>query len=110
MARFLGLTNFFTTITLRTLPGKPDNATGLQLSPVPFSTRFDVAFTLPAPGAVTVELFDEMGRRVQSVVTNQTFSTGAHSVAVDGTRLSAGLYIAAVTVNGQIVSKRTIKL
>ncbi|MBO2008480.1 alkaline phosphatase [Hymenobacter negativus] len=110
MANFLGLTSFFNTITLRTLPGKADEATGVQLSPVPFLNQFDVAFTLPTSGAVTVELFDEMGRRVQSVVTNQNFSTGAHAVTVDGSRLSAGLYIAAVTMNGQVVSKRTIKL
>ena len=110
MARFLGLTSFYTTITLRTAPGRADEVGGMQLSPVPFLNQFDVNFTLPAPGAVTVELFDEMGRRVQSVVTNQNYATGTHSVAVDGSRLRAGLYIAAVTVNGRVVSKRTIKL
>ena len=110
MARFLGLTSFYTTITLRTAPGRADEVGGMQLSPVPFLNQFDVNFTLPAPGAVTVELFDEMGRRVQSVVTNQNYATGTHSVAVDGSRLRAGLYIAAVTVNGHVVSKRTIKL
>ncbi|MDB5269593.1 MAG: hypothetical protein JWP58_2633 [Hymenobacter sp.] len=110
MARFLNLTGFFNTITLRTVPGKADETTGVQLSPVPFLNQFDVAFTLPTAGAVSIELFDEMGRRVQSVVTNQSFGTGAHSVAVDGSRLRAGLYIAAVTMNGQVVSKRTIKL
>ncbi len=110
MARFLGLTSFFTTITLRTTPGKADEVGGVQLSPVPFLNQFDVNFTLPTPGAVTVELFDEMGRRVQSVLTNQRYASGTHAVAVDGSRLSAGLYIATVKVNGQVVSKRTIKL
>ena len=108
MARFLGINA--TPFTLRVAPGSSSNTPVLELSPVPFSGSFDVAFTLPAPGAVTVELFDEMGRRVQSVVTNQNYATGTHSVAVDGSRLRAGLYIAAVTVNGQVVSKRTIKL
>ena len=110
MARFLGLTSFYTTITLRASPAKLDDVKDLELSPVPFLNRFEVGFTLPAAGAVTVELFDEMGRRVQSVVTNQRFGTGTHAVTVDGSRLSAGLYIAAVTMNGQVVSKRTIKL
>jgi alkaline phosphatase len=110
MARFLGLTSFFNTITLRTAPGKADEVQGLQLSPVPFLNQFEVGFTLPTAGAVTVELFDEMGRRVQSVVTGKNFATGTHTVSVDGSRLSAGLYIAAVTMNGQVVSKRTIKL
>ena len=110
MARFLGLTSFYTTITLRTAPGKADEVGGVQLSPVPFLNQFAVNFTLPAPSAITVELFDETGRRVQSVLTNQRYPSGPHSVAVDGSRLSAGLYIATVKVNGQVVSKRTIKL
>nr|WP_230687956.1 T9SS type A sorting domain-containing protein [Hymenobacter ruricola] len=107
MADFLGLTAFGTALGLR---ANNDPKADLQLSPVPFLNQFDVAFTLAAPGAVTVELFDEMGRRVQSVLTNKGFSAGAHSVAVDGSRLQAGLYVAAVTINGQVVSKRTIKL
>ena len=108
MARFLGIDA--TPFALRTVPGTSGTAPGLELSPVPFSGSFDVAFALPAPGTVTVELFDEVGRRVQTVLVNKSYSAGAHSVAVDGSQLRAGLYIAAVSVNGQVVSKRTIKL
>ena len=108
MADFMGLSAFGTALGLRT--ASTDPKAELQLSPVPFVNQFEVAFTLRATGAVTVELFDEMGRRVQTVLTNKSFATGTHAVAVDGSRLSAGLYIAAVTVDGQVVSKRTIKL
>ena len=108
MARFLGIDA--TPFALRAAPGTSANTPILELSPVPFSGPFDVAFTLPAPGVVTVELFDEMGRRVQSVLVNKSYTSGAHSVAVDGSRLRADLYIATVTVNGQVISKRTIKL
>ncbi|GAB3650966.1 hypothetical protein GCM10027594_26160 [Hymenobacter agri] len=110
MARFLGLSSFLNTITLRAAPAAASELPALQLSPVPFLNQFEVGFTLPTAGAVTVELFDELGRRVQSVVSNQNFGTGTHTVAVDGSRLRAGLYITAVTVNGQVLSKRTIKL
>ena len=108
MARFLGINA--TPFALRATPGISVATPALELSPVPFNGSFAVAFTLPIPGAVTVELFDELGRRVQTVLTNKDYVSGAHSVAVDGSRLCAGLYIATVTVNGQVVSKRTIKL
>ena len=108
MARFLGIDA--TPFSLRAAPGTSAATPGLELSPVPFSGSFDVAFTLPVAGAVTVELFDEMGRRVQRVLVAERYAAGTHSVAVDGSRLRAGLYIAAVSVNGQVVSKRTIKL
>ena len=108
MADFLNLTAFGTTLGLRTSSADPKAQ--LQLSPVPFVNQFEVGFTLPTAGAVTVELFDEMGRRVQIVLTNKAFGAGSQSVTVDGSSLRAGLYIAAVTMNGQVVSKRTIKL
>ena len=107
MANFLQLTAFATTLGQRSAaaPGP-----GVQLTPVPFTDQFQVAFTLPAAGVVTVELFNEMGQRVQTVVAGKSFGAGPHSVAVDGTRLKAGLYVAAVAVNGQVVSRKTIKL
>ena len=108
MARFLGVNA--TPFTLRAAPGTSAATPGLELSPVPFSGSFAMAFTLPTPGAVTVELFDEVGHRVQTVLANKDYASGSHSVAVDGSRLRAGLYIATVMVNGQVISKRTIKL
>ena len=109
MANFMGLTSYETVLSLRgsTIP-KADAE--LQLSPVPFDSQFNVSFTLPTTSLVTVELRDQLGRRVQSVVTNQNFGTGTHSVTVDGSQLRTGFYIASVTINGQVVSKKTIKL
>lgn len=109
MADFLQLTAFGTVLSQRnaspTAPG-----TGLGLSPVPFDAQFQVSFTLPAASTVTVELFNQLGQKVQTVVAGQGFGPGPHAVAVDGTRLQTGLYVATVTINGQIMSKKTIKL
>ncbi len=107
MADFLGLTAFGTSLGIRAAAGPKAE---LQLSPVPFLNQFEVGFTLTTAGAVTVELFDEVGRRVQTVLTNKAFGAGSQSVTVDGSHLRAGLYLATVTMNGQVVSKRTIKL
>jgi len=108
MADFMGLTLFAGTLGTRATGPKAD--AGLQLSPVPFDGPFNVSFTLPAAGAVTIVLFDQLGRRVQTVVENRPFSSGSHAVPVDGTGLRAGFYVAAVTINGEVVSKKTIKL
>ena len=108
MASFMNLTAFGTVLGARNVSPRPDNQ--LQLSPVPFEDKFKVGFTLPAAGAVTVELFNEIGQKVQTVVADKSYGIGTHSVAVDGTRLKAGYYVAAITINGQVVSKKTIKL
>ena len=109
MADFMGLTAFGTTLSTRG-SSTTKAETNLQLSPVPFEGPFNVSFTLPAAGAVTVELFDQVGRRVRTVVADRNFGPGSHTLAVDGNGLKAGLYVATVTINGQVVSKKTIKL
>ena len=109
MARFMNLTDFGIALGVRGA-GTTKIEAQLQLSPVPFDGQFKVGFTLPTAGLVTVELFDQMGRRVQTVVVDKNFPSGTHTVSVDGSQLAAGFYVAAVTINGQVVSKKTIKL
>jgi alkaline phosphatase len=109
MANFMSLNLFEQTIALRSTVATP-LANDLTLSPVPFEDQFKVGFEVPAASIVTVELLDQLGRKVRTVVQNKQFALGAHSVAVDGTGLKSGLYIAAITINGQVVSKKTIKL
>ncbi|OUJ74836.1 alkaline phosphatase [Hymenobacter crusticola] len=109
MADFLKLTDFGTPLGVRA--GAQTQAdTQLALFPVPFNDKFSVSFEVKQPAPVSVELFTETGQKVQTVVGERAYKTGTHSVAIDGTHLKAGLYIATVTINGQVVSKRTIKL
>ena len=109
MANFLGLSMFEQTLAVRGTATEP-LLTGLTLSPVPFDDQFKVGFEVPTASVVSIELFDQLGRKVRTVVQGQNFAIGTHSVAVDGSGLRGGLYVAAVTVNGQVVSKKTIKL
>ncbi|MFD2784644.1 alkaline phosphatase [Hymenobacter rubripertinctus] len=108
MAEFLTLTDFGIALGVRGGTSQPTPE--VRLSPVPFESSFDVAFEVKSAATVSVELFTETGRKVRTVVSNQTYRAGTHSVAVDGAGLPAGLYLAAVTVNGQVVSRKTIKL
>ncbi|WP_310393022.1 alkaline phosphatase [Hymenobacter sp.] len=108
MANFMNLTLFETALGRRN--ATPKVSADLQLAPVPFEDQFKVSFTLPTASAVTVELFNQIGQKVQTVVTDKKYGIGTHSVAVDGARLKTGYYVAAVTINGQVVSKKTIKL
>ena len=108
MADFLGLNQFATTLTVRATP--PAKVTGLQLSPVPFQQQFDLSFTLAAAGPVSVVLYDQTGRKVASILEAKAFSAGTHTVTVPAAALAPGLYIANVEADGQVLSRKTIKL
>ncbi|WP_324678228.1 alkaline phosphatase [Hymenobacter sp. GOD-10R] len=108
MADFLKLADFGITLGVRAgAQLKAD--TNLTLYPVPFSDKFNISFDVEQASPVSVELFTETGQKVQTIVGQRIYQKGTHSVAIDGAHLKAGLYIATVTINNQIVSKRTIK-
>ncbi len=111
MADFMGLTVYGSTLGIRASgPNTNPSADQLQLSPVPFGDKFSVSFTAPTAGSVSLVLFNEVGQRVLTVLTDKSYSAGAHVVAVDGSQLRAGLYVATVTLNGQVLTKKTVKL
>jgi hypothetical protein len=79
--------------------------------PTPFRDRATLAMTLPARGAVTVELFDLHGRRVKRIA-DRELEAGTHRFDLDrrgddGERLGAGMYFyrvrGAVVANGRVV-------
>jgi alkaline phosphatase len=111
MANFMSLNMFEQTI-LAARPVLPDvlPLKEFTLSPVPFADQFKVDFEVLTSSVVSVELFNEMGQKVRTVLSEQRLATGPHAVTVNGTGLRGGLYIAAVTINGQVTSKKTIKL
>jgi alkaline phosphatase len=109
MSDFLHLTTFSTSLGIR--GGTKTSASNkLQVAPVPFEDQFKVSFDVLTPATVSVVLFDEMGRKVATVIDQKDFSIGSHSVTIDGTRLAAGMYHASVTLNGEVISRKTIKL
>jgi alkaline phosphatase len=108
MADFMSLTAFGAGLGLRTTAASEPGA-GMSLSPVPFEGQFQVSFEVKVPATVRIELFNQLGQKVQTVA-EQAYRVGTHSVAVDGSHLAAGVYVAAVTIGGQVVSKKTIKL
>jgi len=101
MANVLGLTAFEQgSQVLRTAAPAAPMIGEVQLSPMPFDGRFQVQFEVPALPNVRVELLNELGQRVRTALASQTLAAGLHTVAIDGTGLSAGFYVAAVTING----------
>ena len=69
-------------------------ASGYELGtsyPNPFSESTTIRFTLPEPAHVSLEVFDMLGRRVQTLVAT-TLSTGDHAVTLDARNLPGGLY------------------
>jgi len=77
----------------------------VRCHPNPFNGRTLVAFDLPGPAEVKVEVFDLRGRRV-AVLLEERRQTGEVAVAWQTGRVPSGIYIARLQADNQVVTRK----
>ncbi len=80
----------------------------LNVYPNPFSSNTEVAFELKNDANVSINVTDITGRTV-STVNSQMYTSGAHTVSVNGTNLTAGVYNCTITIGNNVITKRIVK-
>lgn len=77
----------------------------LSQHPNPFNPETEIIFALPVDGKVRLTIYDLMGREV-AVLVDGLRSAGIHEVTFNAVKLSSGIYISNLQVNGtQLTSK-----
>lgn len=67
-----------------------------QSYPNPFNPQTRIQYALPVANHVTLEVFDLLGRRIQTLV-NEVQDAGSYAVSFDGSDLSNGTYVYRLT-------------
>ncbi|OKL39423.1 S8 family serine peptidase [Pontibacter flavimaris] len=75
--------------------------------PNPFTHATTINYAVEKDGYVTVEVFDVLGNKVQTLLTEDK-SAGNHSLKFDGSGLPSGTYIYRVNAAGKVSSNRMI--
>ena len=70
----------------------PDAFSLFRNYPNPFNPVTHISYQLPASGEVTLEIFDLLGRRITTLVSQQQ-EAGQHEVSFDASGLSSGTYL-----------------
>lgn len=76
-----------------------------QNSPNPFNARTVIAYSLPKPEHVRIEIFDLQGRRV-AVPLDAPQAAGEHTVVWDGEALSSGIYLLSMRAGDFVATRR----
>ena len=77
----------------------------LSAFPNPFNTTTTIRFDLAQSGKATLDVFDLLGRHVDTLVSGQ-LGAGEHQASWDGSRYSSGLYFVRLeTAQGVRVQK-----
>ncbi len=87
----------------------PDQITLSQNYPNPFNPVTNIDFSLNRSDAVTLEVYNLLGQRVASLIRNQAYSAGNHTISFDASSLSSGLYIYHLQTTNAILT-RTMSL
>ncbi len=80
--------------------------------PNPFTNNSYLSFKLRRPGHVTVQLYDVIGRLMSTPINNRFYTTGKYTEHMDisALRLQAGTYFYRVIINGQLYTRKIIRL
>ncbi|GAB5536924.1 MAG: hypothetical protein Rubg2KO_31730 [Rubricoccaceae bacterium] len=74
-------------------------------APNPFRDRTTVVYTLDAPGDVELAIYDLLGREVARLV-DAPQAAGEHRVAFEARGMAPGVYVARLTMGGEVATRR----
>jgi hypothetical protein len=77
--------------------------------PNPFQRSATLQFTLKSKGNVNLQVYDELGRPVRTLVNNE-LGAGAHTYSLEGNGLPAGIYFCTLKVGALVETKRLLKI
>ncbi|MFU8811861.1 MAG: invasin domain 3-containing protein [Balneolaceae bacterium] len=83
----------------------PKEVTLNQNFPNPFNPSTVIEFALPVEDRVRIDVFDVLGRHVQSLA-NDRFQAGLHDVRFDGARLASGVYFYRLVTSDRVITKK----
>jgi len=69
--------------------------------PNPFNAQTTISYQLPEASRVSIDIYDNLGRKIKTLVDNRSFSAGEHQVTWDASENSSGIYFYRLEVDGR---------
>jgi hypothetical protein len=88
---------------------KIDEPTLEQNVPNPFSEQTLIRYTLPESAAIQLAVYNQYGQRIE-ILAEGTLPAGEYQARWNGSHLPSGTYLYVLSVNGQDLVKRAVKM
>lgn len=95
------LVNQNATSTTNDTANIPSGIELLDAYPNPFNPSTNVPFKLDRTAKVTIEVYDLIGRKVETIINDKTYQPGRHIEVFNSGSLSSGTYMYRLVVDGQ---------
>ncbi|NIT56770.1 MAG: T9SS type A sorting domain-containing protein, partial [Aliifodinibius sp.] len=86
--------------------GLPKEIDLKQNYPNPFNPTTTIRFTLPIQNEVTLEVFNILGRKVATLINDESYQAGLHSINWNATDFASGTYIYRLQTGEKVVTKK----
>lgn len=86
--------------------GLPKEIDLKQNYPNPFNPTTTIRFTLPIQNEVTLEVFNILGRKVATLINDESYQAGLHSINWNASDVASGTYIYRLTTGEKVVTKK----
>jgi 1,4-alpha-glucan branching enzyme len=96
-------------VVIGTEPIAPNSLWSMMLFPNPTQTETAIAYSLPENTAVTVEVFDMLGRKMATLAQNETQTAGIQQIDYNTADLPQGTYIVRLSANGAQEVRKLVK-
>ncbi|MCR9067040.1 MAG: T9SS type A sorting domain-containing protein, partial [Cytophagales bacterium] len=80
----------------------------VKVFPNPFSNEFTVGYTLDENSDVSLEVINLLGQQVESVFDNVNQGAGEYNIGVNSSKLTEGIYLVKLTVNGESMTTKVV--
>lgn len=85
------------------------HTTSIKVYPNPFANNTNVAITLEAAAQVSVHVYSMQGKLIDNPVKNKAMPAGINNVTYANSRLTAGIYLIVVEINGRRFTQKLVK-
>ena len=87
-------------------PNIPQEIELEQNYPNPFNPSTTIAFGVPATSKVRLEVFDLLGRKVATLINDESMTAGRYNIQFDARHLASGVYIYRFQSGNTIITKK----
>ncbi len=78
-----------------------------QNYPNPFNATTQIRFAIPVGGAVSLRVYDVLGREV-AVLMDETLPASEYALQFDASRLPSGMYVYVLTAGGNRIAQKML--
>ena len=80
----------------------------LKVQPNPFWEETTLLLTLPETTPINIQLFNQIGQRVKTILSSKAFMAGTHQLQLSNAGLMGGLYYVIVQTETQSINKKIL--